>query len=69
MRFAAMVDRERGEMTVRIQGDVAWTVSLSTVSGSMGQRAIDAQSAELMVLVRSEDGWKITAIHWSSRSR
>lgn len=69
MRFASTVARERGPMTVRIRGDVAWAVSLSTVSGSLGERTIDAQSAELMVLVRQENGWKISAIHWSSRSR
>lgn len=37
-----------------------WTPNLSE---------IDAQSAELMVLLREGDGWKISAIHWSSRSR
>ena len=67
--FAAAVPRERGPIRVTVRGDVAWAVSTSTTQGEYRDREINSQGAELMVLVRGEDGWKITAIHWSSRAR
>jgi hypothetical protein len=35
----------------------------------MGDRDIDSQGAELMVLTRRGGRWMIAAIHWSSRAR
>lgn len=69
MRFAAAVPRKRGDITVRVSGDVAWAHSTSVTQGIMGEREINAQGAELVVLVREGDRWKISAIHWSSRAR
>lgn len=70
MRYAGAVPAERGEMEVRRSGDVAWAWSTSIRQGRMGEREIDSRGAELVVLRRDDDGrWRITAIHWSSRSR
>ncbi len=69
MRFAQAVPRERGAMSVEIVGDVAWAWSTSVTTGRMGEREIDAQGAELMVLARQAGVWRIKAIHWSSRAR
>jgi ketosteroid isomerase-like protein len=69
IRFAMAVKSERGPVQVRILGDVAWTSSTSTTTGEMNGRAINSSGAELMVLVRTSSGWKISAIHWSSRAR
>lgn len=69
IQFARAVRSERGPLTVTVRGDVAWTVSTSTTQGEFRGRAINSAGAELMVLVRTPDGWKIGAIHWSSRSR
>lgn len=69
MRFAQAVPRERGEPDVRILGDVAWATSTSVTQGRMGDREINSQGAELVVLARDGGSWKITAIHWSSRNR
>ena len=69
MRFARAVPRQRGEISVDLRGDVAWAHSTSVTQGTMGGREIDSQGAELMVLVREDDGWRIHAIHWSSRPR
>jgi len=69
MRFAQAVPRKRGEMKVSIMGDVAWAYSTSVTQGQMGDREINSQGAELVVLVREGDAWKIKAIHWSSRKR
>lgn len=69
MRFAQAVTRERGTITVEVVGDVAWAHSTSTAVGTLGDRSLDLQGAELMVLARVEGTWKIKAIHWSSRQR
>lgn len=66
--FAQAVARERGPMTVTIRGDVAWAASTSRVEGRFRDREIDSRGAELMVLARTPDGWRIVAIHWSSRA-
>ena len=67
--LAQAVPRKRGEITVEIVGNVAWAYSTSTAVGTLDDRSIDSQGAELMVLARQADVWKIKAIHWSSRRR
>ena len=69
MRFAQAVARERGEIQVQIMGGVAWAHSTSVTQGTMGEREINLQGAELVVLAREGGTWKIKAIHWSSRER
>jgi len=66
--FAQAVPSERGPVLVRVKGDVAWASSTSTTKGEYRGRAVNSVGAELMVLVRSGEGWKIAAIHWSSRA-
>ena len=61
--------REAGPIAVTVAGDVAWAMSTSRTRGTYGDRAIDSVGAELMVLVRTPQGWKIAAVHWSSRRR
>ena len=67
--FARAIRSQRGAVHVRVRGDVAWTTAASTTQGEMNGRAINSGGAELMVLVRTPDGWKISAIHWSSRNK
>jgi ketosteroid isomerase-like protein len=67
MAFAAAVPRERGPLQVVVQGDVAWAMSTSVARGTYREREIDSRGAELVVLSRHEEGWRIEAIHWSSR--
>lgn len=67
--FAAATTTERGPVAVRVRGDVAWASSVSRVRGEFRGRAVDADAAELMVLVRQDGRWRIAAIHWSSRRR
>lgn len=69
IRFEQSVKIARGPIHVRIRGDVAWAASTSQATGEMSGRPVNSRSAELMVLVRSEGGWKIAAIHWSSQRR
>lgn len=69
IQFARAVPSTREAPRVVTRGDVAWASSTSRTRGEFRGRAIDSAGAELMVLVRAADGWRITAIHWSSRSR
>lgn len=67
--FARAIKGERGPVRVVIQGEIAWATSTSTTQGEYRGRQINSASAELMVLSRAPNGWKIRAIHWSSRAR
>lgn len=69
MAFAQAVKAERGPVRVVVQGDVAWATSTSVTQGEYRGRQINSTSAELMVLSRTQAGWRIRAIHWSSRPR
>lgn len=65
--FAQAVPRERGAIQVVVEGDVAWATSTSVVRGEFRGRDVNSAAAELMVLRRMPDAWRVAAIHWSSR--
>ncbi len=67
--FARAVKGVRSPIRVVVRGDVAWATSTTTTQGDFRGRPVNSAGAELMVLTRTTDGWKINAIHWSSRSR
>src|ERR671915_251863 len=67
--FARAVKGVRSPIRVVVRGDVAWATSTTTAQGEFRGRPVNSAGAELMVLTRTTDGWKINAIHWSSRSR
>lgn len=67
--FARAVPSERQIHAVTVVGPVAWLAATSRTRGTYRDRAIDSDGAELMVLARTPDGWRIRAIHWSSRAR
>lgn len=69
MNHARSVKSQRSQIRVRIHHDMAWTASSSTSQGETNGRVVNSTGAEMMVLVRTPDGWKISAIHWSSRTR
>jgi ketosteroid isomerase-like protein len=54
---------------VTVVGDVAWAVNTSEYKGTFRDRPVDSAGVELMVLSRDAAGWRIRAIHWSSRAR
>lgn len=66
--YAKTVPIDRAEPTVVVSGDVAWVIGTSRSTGTYRGRAINSAGAELMVLSRTADGWRIRAIHWSSRA-
>lgn len=67
--YARAVRSERTVRAVRVEGDVASVASTSVARGEFRGRQINSAGAELMVLRRTTAGWRITAIHWSSRAR
>lgn len=69
MAFARAIRSDRGPTRVVVEGDVAWATSTSTTVGSYRDRAINSAGAELMVLSKTPQGWRIRAVHWSSRAR
>lgn len=69
IEFARAVPSVRSATRVTVRGDVAWAVSTSVTEGQFRGRAVNSAGAELMVLERAPGGWRIVAIHWSSRRR
>ena len=69
IEYARAVKSTDGPLSVKVRGDVAWVASTSTAEGQFRGRPVNSLGAELMVLTRTGDGWRIAAIHWSSRSR
>jgi ketosteroid isomerase-like protein len=67
--FARALPSTRENLRAVVRGDVAWVSSTSTTRGEFRGRQINSAGAELMVLSREPEGWKIRAIHWSSRNR
>ena len=67
--FARAVKGERSPLRVVVRGDVAWASGTSTTAGEFNGRQVNSTGAELVVLTRAAEGWRISAIHWSSRNR
>jgi ketosteroid isomerase-like protein len=68
MAFLQAVPGAQELVRLDVVGDVAWASSRSTQQGTFRDRAINSRGAELMVLVRTAEGWRIAAVHWSSRN-
>jgi ketosteroid isomerase-like protein len=69
IEFAKAVPSTRGALVVRQEGNVAWTTVTGRSKGSLRGRNFDAENAELMVLMKTDDGWRIRAIHWSAHDQ
>lgn len=69
IEFTKAVKEKRTSFFYRCEGNVVWLISTSTSTGNFGGREINSAGAELMLLDRSSEGWKIRAIHWSSARR
>jgi len=67
MAFVRAVPSTRVTTEVFQDGNAAWVASITTSKGTYRGREIASQGAELMVLSRTDAGWRVRAIHWSSR--
>lgn len=69
IEFARAVPSTHSVLRVTVRADAAWVSSTSATTGTFRARAVNSAGAELVVLTRSSDGWRIAAIHWSSHRR
>ena len=69
IEFARAVKGTDTIRSVTVRGDAAWVASTSVTQGTFRGRAVNTAGAELVTLVRTAAGWRISAIHWSSRAR
>ena len=60
---------DRSMVQVTIIGDAAYIVSKTVTAPSGVAGNTGSESAELMVVAKTPNGWKIKAVHWSSRRR
>ncbi len=67
IRFARQTTRHVLDSRSTIAGDVAVLTARTHVTGRVGDREINSHGVETMVLARTNEGWKIRHIHWSSR--
>ncbi len=67
MAFLAQMGHDQISQAASEQGDAAWIVTESRIYGRYKDKDIDIVSTETALLERSEDGWKIVHLHWSSR--
>ncbi len=67
IEFTRAVPSQRVTTGVHQDGAVAWVASVTTSRGTFRDRPVASQGAELLILSRTGAGWRIRAIHWSSR--
>jgi ketosteroid isomerase-like protein len=67
--FEKSVTVKRTPVRVVVRGDVAWVTTSADFVGTFEGRPVDFLGLELMVLSREPSGWRIRAVHWSSRNR
>ena len=69
LEFAKAVKQERTSFTYTCEGSTAWLISTSTSIGKFAGRDVNSVNAELLILSRTQKGWQIRAVHWSSARR
>ena len=69
IEFAKSVTTKRMPIQQTIRGDVAWVRTSTEFTGTFQGQPIDIVGLETMVLSREDAGWRIRALHWSSRRR
>jgi len=65
--FLKAAQQNLGRRTARVSGDLAWIASEGELHVQQDGKPVTISSTETMVLRRTEAGWKIVHIHWSSR--
>lgn len=66
--FAQAVPRTVSRRSGHVAGDLAWLATESHVAGTYKGKPISSVSTETAVLRRVGGAWRITHIHWSSRT-
>lgn len=69
IKASAGAKGNRTVLKVSLVGDAAYVITKTVRPGTGAQGSTGSELAELMVLSKTAGGWKIRAIHWSSRRR
>ncbi len=69
MEFSAATARTIVDQRSGSSADTAWVLTRSDTAGTFRDKTIDSRGVETMLLRRTEHGWRIAHIHWSSRPR
>jgi ketosteroid isomerase-like protein len=64
--FSAATARELVSERLTTEGDMATVMRVELINGSFRGRPINSRSIETMVLRKTDAGWRIVHIHWSS---
>lgn len=67
--FEKQVSGKRGEWKITIEDNTAWAIATTEYDGIFDGAPVAFTSAQLAVLSRDADAWRIRSIHWSSRRR
>jgi ketosteroid isomerase-like protein len=65
--FEKQVTGTRDPLRITFDGNTAWVIATTTYDGKFNGAPVRFVSAQLMVLTKDPDAWKIRSIHWSSR--
>jgi ketosteroid isomerase-like protein len=65
--FAKGMTAKRMPVSQDVRGDVAWVRTSTEFSGTFEGKPLALLGLETMVLTREPAGWRIRALHWSSR--
>ena len=57
------------KVTVLPGGESAYAISRYTIKAKMGERMLDNEGLETLLLIKTSDGWKIRHSHTSGRAR
>jgi ketosteroid isomerase-like protein len=66
MKYLAKVKTEVLEHSVKVVGDMAYSMSRTKSTGQVKGKYINSEGMESMVLLKKEGKWKIAHIHWSN---
>ena len=69
VEFARPVRTIRGSHRAVQEGTAAWASGTSEVTGRVRGRQVESQGAELIVMSRGAEAWRIRTIHWSSHPK
>ena len=65
MKYLAKIHTEVLEHSVKVLGDLAYSMSRTKSIGQIKGKYINSEGMESMVLQKKEGKWKIIHIHWS----
>jgi ketosteroid isomerase-like protein len=65
--FAKGMTAKRMPVKQDVRGDVAWVRTSTEFTGTFQGQPLSLLGLETMVLTREAEGWRIRALHWSSR--